>query len=208
MEDKRALIIFTRNPELGKVKTRLAATLGDQAALDIYTFLLRHTVAITKNVKADAFVFYSEAIREDDLWPSEIFNKKLQHGTNLGERMKNAFNAIFNLGYQSAVIIGSDLFDLNTSEIDEAFTMLRDNDVVIGPAQDGGYYLLGLKKTIPALFKDKEWGTDTVLKDTLESANGATVAQLALKNDIDYYSDIKDIPELQHLLPNHLDSTF
>ena len=92
---KKALIIFTRNPELGKVKTRLAKSVGDESALEIYKFLLKHTVAITKNLNVDKYVFYSENIHRDDIWDPEIFRKKLQTGTDLGEKMQNAFFCTF-----------------------------------------------------------------------------------------------------------------
>jgi rSAM/selenodomain-associated transferase 1 len=205
---KNALIVFTRNPALRKVKTRLAATVGDQAALDIYTFLLKHTVSITKEVQADVFVFYSEAIREHDLWNNGRFHKRLQQGDDLGARMQHAFEQVLGLGYERAIVIGSDMYDLSTAEIDRAFTALQEADVVIGPAQDGGYYLLGLKKILPELFKNKAWGTDTVLRATLNDLETFDVIRLAEKNDIDYFSDVKDIPALQHLLPGYLDSKF
>ncbi len=84
----KALLIFTRNPELGKVKTRLAGGVGDVAALDIYKFLLRHTVSITQNLSVDKQVFYSEKIRASDYWDENRFTKKLQHGNDLGARMQ------------------------------------------------------------------------------------------------------------------------
>ena len=91
---KNALIIFTRNPELGKCKTRLATTVGDQNALAIYKFLLAHTVKITRNLSADIYVYYSEQIRDTDSWDNSIYRKKQQHGENLGIRMHNAFTEV------------------------------------------------------------------------------------------------------------------
>src|SRR5690554_950545 len=92
---KKALIIFTRNPELGKCKTRLAKTIGDENALEVYKFLLSHTASIAEQVKADRYVFYSENIIKDDLWDIGTFRKKLQNGDDLGQRMKNAFVELF-----------------------------------------------------------------------------------------------------------------
>lgn len=201
---KNALIIFTRNPELGKCKTRLAATLGDTAALDIYTFLLAHTVKISTSVKADKFVYYSVKLRENDFWKPETYHKKVQQGDDLGIRMEQAFKEVFQLGYENAIIIGSDMYDMDTKDIDVAFKKLTDNDFVLGPAEDGGYYLLGMKKLNAEIFRNKNWGTATVLSDTLEDLKNEQVALLAEKNDVDYYEDIKDIPIFQQFFPEKL----
>ena len=135
---KKALIIFTRNPELGKCKTRLAATIGDESALEIYKYLLQHTAKLSEKVKADKYLFYSESIKREDIWDATIFNKKLQQGNDLGERMENAFTELFELGYEKVIIIGSDLLDLSSDDVNEAFDFLNENDTVIGPAKDGG----------------------------------------------------------------------
>lgn len=188
---KNALIIFTRNPELGKCKTRLAKTIGNQAALEIYKHLLKHTSEITMELRADKFVFYSESIKSNDLWESEFFRKKMQQGSDLGERMEQAFTELFALGYEKVVIIGSDLLDLKTSHINDAFKLLNNHDVVIGPAKDGGYYLLGSKTLHKKLFNNKEWGTSTVLKDTLNDLQNVTFTLLETLNDIDTLEDVK-----------------
>ena len=96
---KNALIIFTRNIELGKCKTRIAKKIGDEAALETYKYLVKHTIKICKELNADKYVFYSENIIKDDIWNSEIFRKKLQYGYDLGARMENAFSELFQLGY-------------------------------------------------------------------------------------------------------------
>ena len=200
---KNLLLIFTRNPELGKGKRRLAATIGDQATLAIYEFLLNHTLTITKNLYAEKLVYYSEEIWDDDIWDNKTFGKKLQVGRDLGTRMANAFLEGFQNGFQKIIIIGSDMYDLTQIDLENAFKALEKNDFVIGPAEDGGYYLLGMKKYMPQLFKQKEWGAKTVLRDTLADLNNEKVAQLALRNDVDYYEDIKDInvfkPFLKHM---------
>ncbi|MDP5060335.1 MAG: TIGR04282 family arsenosugar biosynthesis glycosyltransferase [Maribacter sp.] len=197
------LLIFTRNPELGKGKRRLAATIGDQAALDIYKFLLNHTVAITKNLYAEKEVYYSEEIWKNDIWENQKFGKKLQVGEDLGARMANAFQQGFQKKYQKIIIIGSDMLDLSQEDLENAFKALEKNDFVVGPAEDGGYYLLGMKKFLPTLFYDKAWGSETVLKDTLADLKNETTALLETRNDVDYYEAIKDIdafaPYLKHL---------
>ena len=192
METKNALIIFTRNPELGKVKTRLAAIIGNQSALEIYKLLINHTVRITSTINADKYVFYSENIEQNDEWNPAVFTKKLQNGKDLGERMKNAFNLLFKKGYQKIVIVGSDIYELDSKDIDDSFIALKKSPFVIGPAKDGGYYLLGMTQLNNKIFKNKNWGMKTVFNDTIIDLKENAVALLSKKNDIDIYDDIKN----------------
>ena len=196
MNKKNLIIVFTRNPELGKVKTRLAKTVGASSALDIYTFLLEHTEIIIRNITSDKAVYYSEKIREGDLWDNNIYLKYLQEGDDLGEKMHNAFKNAFNKDYEKVVIVGSDLFDLKESHLLEAFQKLNTRDVVIGPAKDGGYYLLGMKQLHPILFKNKKWGAATVLESTLNDLQQEKVKLLEALNDIDTFEDLQQQPEL------------
>ncbi|WP_439131761.1 TIGR04282 family arsenosugar biosynthesis glycosyltransferase [Polaribacter sp.] len=201
--NKNLLLIFTRNPELGKAKTRLAKTVGDETALEIYKFLLERTKNIASEVKsADKAVYYSVKIRENDIWDANIFQKHQQFGEDLGIRMLNAFKNGFEAGYQKVLIIGSDLYDLSSTNIEKAFVALDENDVVIGPAEDGGYYLLGMNSLQEKVFKNKEWGTATVRKSTLTDLNDKKVKLLAFKNDIDVYEDIENIPEIMQMFIN------
>ena len=197
---KSLLLIFTRNPELGKCKTRLAATVGDQTALNIYNFLLQHTVVITKDLHTAMCVYYSNEIWKGDIWDESFFDKKLQKGLDLGERMANAFQEGFAAGYEKICIISSDMFDLNCTDIENAFLMLNEHDFVIGPAEDGGYYLLGMTVFNAELFKNKKWGKETVLKDTQSDLKNEKVHLLEIRNDIDRYEDIKDIKAFQPFL--------
>jgi len=199
---KNLLLIFTRNPELGKCKTRLAASIGDQNALDIYTFLLKHTVALTKEVNAVKQVWYSEEIWENDIWNTDTFDKKLQQGTDLGMRMAHAFQEGFADGFERIIIIGSDIFDLTTVDINKAFALLESKDFVIGPAQDGGYYLLGLTSFSEPIFQNKSWGTETVLEETLNDLKYKNIHLLETRNDVDLYDDIKDVEIFHPYLRN------
>ncbi|MGB5821407.1 MAG: TIGR04282 family arsenosugar biosynthesis glycosyltransferase [Saonia sp.] len=194
------LLIFTRNPELGKCKTRLAATVGDEAALKIYQFLLQHTVKITRSLKASKTTYYSEAIWEDDIWDATIYDKKIQQGDDLGQRMSNAFQSGFTSGFKKIIVIGSDMYDLTTADLENAFAVLDQHDYVVGPAEDGGYYLLGMKLYNEVLFKNKAWGKETVLRDTLNDIKDQNIKLLETKNDIDLYQDIKDIEAFQLFL--------
>jgi glycosyltransferase A (GT-A) superfamily protein (DUF2064 family) len=123
-KEKNLIIIFTRNPELGKVKTRLAKTIGDESALNIYKFLLKHTEKTIRSINSDKAVYYSVKIRNNDIWDNSIYQKHLQKGSDLGLRMLNAFKIAFNDNYQKVIIVGSDLFDLEPKNIDEAFKKL------------------------------------------------------------------------------------
>ncbi len=151
----------------------------------------------------EKWVFYSNEIWEEDVWTTEHYKKKLQKGEDLGERMLNAFREGFQSGYEKIIIIGSDMYDLSALELEAAFQQLGANDFVVGPAQDGGYYLLGMTTLKEELFQDKTWGTGSVLPDTMENLKGNTVGMLPLKNDVDHYEDIKDIeafrPFLKHM---------
>ena len=199
---KNLIIVFTRNPELGKVKTRLAKTIGDESALNIYKFLLEHTEKTIRNIDSDKAVYYSFKIRDNDIWDNTIYQKKQQRGSDLGFRMLNAFENGFSNNYEKIIIIGSDLLDLHPSHINEAFNKLDNRDVVIGPAEDGGYYLLGLKFIPPNIFSNKNWGTSSVLKDTLDDLISLNVHLLKELNDIDTFDDIQDNSELKKFINN------
>lgn len=197
------LLIFTRNPELGKCKTRLASKVGDRAALDIYHFLLQHTHHITVGSKAHKQVYYSEEVWEDDIWESLYYDKRLQRGKDLGERMENAFRDGFKAGFKKIVVIGSDMYDLSPSDLEGAFRALDEHDYVVGPAADGGYYLLGMRALYGPLFKNKPWGTHTVLQETMQHLKNKNTKLLKTKNDVDLYEDIAHLkafaPFLKHM---------
>ncbi|OSZ80299.1 glycosyltransferase [Chitinophagaceae bacterium IBVUCB2] len=189
---KKAIIIFVRNPELGKVKTRLARQIGDELTLQVYSELLMHTRDTTCNLDCDRFVFYSENIVDSDIWDADRFEKKLQEGDNLGDRMMLAFFELFQQGYSKVVIIGSDCPELTSFVIDDAFDKLDSHDVVIGPSTDGGYYLLGLTHLLPDLFKDKEWSTEKVLAETIKDV-------VRLKRSSYFLTELSDIDTAEDL---------
>lgn len=200
MKNQNLIIVFTRNPELGKVKTRLAKTIGDASALKIYTFLLEHTEKTIKNIASDKAVYYSVKVRNHDIWDNSIYQKHLQEGDDLGYRMLHAFQDAFQNNYQKVVIVGSDLFDLKENHIQEAFKELENHDVVIGPAKDGGYYLLGMKTLHTNVFKNKAWGTSSVFKDTMKDLQKFKIHHLEKLNDIDTFEDMEHNSELKKLI--------
>ena len=188
---KNLIITFTRNPELGKVKSRLAKDIGEASALEVYKLLLEHTKNVLLQLDCDKAVYYSVKIRENDIWDSEIFSKHQQSGNDLGERMQNAFKNGFEKGYKNIIIVGSDLYDLDAEIINTAFKKLESHDNVIGPAVDGGYYLLGMKTLHPSVFKINNWGTQTVYKQTISKLNTNSMYVLDTLNDIDYVEDLE-----------------
>ena len=202
MQHKHLLLIFTRNPELGKVKSRLAKGVGERNALEIYKTLLDHTKYVVKQVTCTKRVGYSVKVQTDDMWDSDHFEKFQQEGEDLGVRMYNAFVKAYADGYEKVLIVGSDLFDLRPHHIEQAFISLDKNDAVIGPAKDGGYYLLGMNTLFKKVFYNKEWGGDTVFKQTLLDLKNTKVHQLETLNDIDFVEDLQPYPEFAHYLNN------
>ena len=194
------LLIFTKNPVAGKVKTRLAKDLGDDKALEIYKFLLEHSAAFTSSVNAEKHVYYSDSITEQDIWDNKIYKKKLQSGAHLGKRMENAFKNGFEENHEKIIVIGSDMYDIQAGDIEEAFQQLENHDYVIGPASDGGYYLFGMKSLNLKVFKNKDWGTSSVLKDTLKDLQKEDVKLLETRNDVDLLEDIEDHPAFQNFI--------
>jgi len=191
---KNLLIIFVRNPEPGKVKSRLAKSIGPERALSVYKKLLAKTRKTLLKLDIQKRVSYSDICIEDDIWENDIFQKVVQKGETLGERMYYAIEHAHHEFYQKICIIGSDIFELTAAIIEKAFKLLDDNDIVIGPAKDGGYYLIGMKRPIREIFNDKEWGTNTVLVQTLKDIRklGLEYALLPELNDIDIIEDITD----------------
>jgi uncharacterized protein len=190
---KQLLMIFAKNPMLGKVKTRLARDIGEAKALEVYLKLLTHTSIISSAIPQDKRVFYSDFIPELDVYFDKThFQKRLQVGDTLGNRMKNAFADSFADGYSSVVIIGSDCPELNQDILLSAFELFSNYDVVIGPATDGGYYLLGTRLWLPEIFENKNWSTETVLSDTIQDLNRLNIkyALLPYLSDVDEEKDL------------------
>lgn len=186
------LIIFVKNPELGRVKTRLAATVGDHAALDIYMRLLERTKQITRPLPFDKTVFYDRILAKEDLWKAQGFAKDVQPEGDLGQRMSIAFQSSFEKGYKRICIIGSDCYELTTEILSDAFKALESKNTVIGGAKDGGYYLVGMNQWLPEIFLNKAWSTAEVYPSTIKDfiKLGMTFTELPKLNDIDREEDL------------------
>jgi len=194
-QNKNALIVFLKNPVAGKVKTRLAASIGDEKAVNIYLQLLEINRAIVRKVNADVYWYINET--PDPTFSSRFFlpndELRLQEGKNLGEKMSHAFESLFSENYQSIAIIGTDCPSLNESIIESAFEKLEDNDFCIGPAEDGGYYLLAMRTFEASLFSDMTWSIDSVRSETIERIAGLSKSYTLLEtlSDVDNEDDAR-----------------
>jgi len=190
MNSKQLLIIFTRNLVYGKVKTRLAATIGHDRAFRVFKKLVNHTYAVTQQVNVEKIVYYSEQPEQSDVWNK--YTKASQRGTDLGDRMRNALSDSFANGYMSVVIVGTDCFQINPHIITQAFDQLINHDVVIGPATDGGYYLIGMNSLHAQLFENIAWSTATVFQTTRSKCRMLSLSYsvLPVLSDIDEEKDL------------------
>ncbi|MEL6391394.1 MAG: TIGR04282 family arsenosugar biosynthesis glycosyltransferase [Bacteroidota bacterium] len=187
-----ALIIFVKNPIAGKTKTRLASDVGNEMALAMYGQLMDYTRQETLKLGGvDRLLYYSDFIPKSDMWSMGGFDRRLQDGPDLGERMENAFTEAFSQGAERVIIIGSDCPGVTSNLIVEAFGQLQENDLVLGPALDGGYYLLGMKEVQPSLFRNMEWSIESVAEETRLRAKEAnlSLAELPELSDVDYLED-------------------
>ena len=187
--EKGVLLVFQKNGSLGSVKTRLAAQLGDVQALEIYRQLVRTTYNSLVGLTFPIWAFFSDFIpKHPDYSPTKSF---LQRGEDLGARMKNAFSDAFKLGIEKVILIGTDCPELDFNRIHQAFASLDTADLVLGPAEDGGYYLIGMKKHSDFLFEGITWSTSLVFSQTIAKAENQRmiVARLPVLADIDTLED-------------------
>ena len=186
---KEVVLVFQRNEVLGKVKTRLAAGVGEEQAMEIYRYLLNKTYLALKEITVPVTTYFSEFIPENPIHSAE--NKQVQVGGDLGERMKNAFVAHLESGMEKVVLIGTDCPSLEGTHILQAFEALEHSDLVLGPARDGGYYLIGMKRRADFLFEGITWSSELVLSQTLTLAaeQGLHSSLLPILEDIDSLED-------------------
>ena len=188
---KQHLIVFAKPPVSGKVKTRLARQVGDTKAVEIYRQLLDRTFLLLESLQEIMQCTIAWTDLGDDISHNEKFQHWLQPTGNLGEKMAWAVHKSLNSGSGKVVIIGVDCPTLTVDNITNAFEALDHTQVVLGPAEDGGYYLVGSTQDFPALFPDIKWGTNEVLQQTIESLknSGISFHLLEKKYDIDTISD-------------------
>lgn len=198
MEQKQ-LLLFVKNKELGKVKTRLAKTIGNEKALFIYKALLQYTSRVAEKVNALRKVYYSRFVESHDEFESDFFEKRIQVDADLGMKMYEAFKESFGEQANKVILIGSDCYEITSGIIEEAYSALDENDFVLGPANDGGYYLIGMRKLSKSVFEDMVWSTENVLLDTILDikSQNKTFVLLPTLTDVD---EEKDLGELKNFL--------
>jgi len=189
------LIVFAKNPVLGKVKSRLAESIGFYNSFLVYKELLYKTHEVIKDIDIPKLVCYSDFVDQNDLWENNIYRKTQQKGNDIGIRMRNAFDEAFKHGYEKIVLIGSDIINLKPGFIIEAFGALNNSDVVFGPAKDGGYYLIGMNYLHEGLFRNISWGTNEVFIQSLKNCLNLDLNTKLVKE----LSDLDRLADFQHL---------
>jgi rSAM/selenodomain-associated transferase 1 len=194
---KKCILLFLRAPERGRVKTRLAASLGDEAALALYRLFVEDMLAMLSRTGFPVILWgHPEAgLASIASWLGPELPLRPQTGKDLGRRMANAFSEAFSDGFDRVVLVGSDIPDLPPRIIRDAFSVLDQKGAAIGPATDGGYYLVSFRKSafLPEVFENISWSTEKVLEQTLSTfeKNDAPVQLLTPWQDIDTLEDLK-----------------
>ena len=197
----RCLLFFVKNPERGKVKSRLAAVIGNDSAVSVYKNIVDRMLLALKEGTFPLYICFSPKNAQKPVknWLGREYRYIPQNGKDLGERMRNGFTEAFEMGFKKVVLIGSDIPDLALEFIEEAFITLNKSDAVIGPAFDGGYYLIGFKdKTFsPQVFEGIAWGTQNVFDETVKKLKRfkRAVHTLPYQRDIDTAKDLNYLKE-------------
>ena len=203
---ERALVVFVKHPRPGAVKTRLAAAIGPEAAADLYRALVEHVLEATTPRPGDyeRLVFFDPpgALEEMRAWLPGV-RLLAQKGDDLGARMADAFARAFARGARRVAIVGTDVPGVTRETVVEALCALDAAEVALGPAEDGGYYLLALREPRPELFSGIAWSTSNVAADTRAraAASRLSVRELPVLRDLDTLDDLRGLwPRLEGLL--------
>lgn len=198
---KEILLVFLRAPEKGRVKTRLARDIGDSRALALYKTLVDFTLTAASAGFRETWICYFPMDKKDLItdWLGGEYTFLAQSGRDLGRRMANAMAAAFDDGADRVVLVGTDIPQIRASHIDQAFGALIEKDVVLGPSEDGGYWLVGCRSpgVLPAIFQARVWGSDSVFSSTVEDCCHAGLAweKLAVLRDVDTVEDLAVLGE-------------
>ncbi len=185
------IILMARPPELGRVKTRLAATLGEDIALAIYCQLLNHTFDVLTEVGKSLTVFAAG----NPQWFHDLgYNTIEQTDGDLGVRMEHAFASTFHKKSGAVIMLGTDCLELTEQHVKSALDCLTRMDVVLGPAKDGGYYLIGMKSHHRELFEEMPWSTDKLLEQTIKAIrrNSLSFGSISILRDVDIEEDLPE----------------
>lgn len=201
-------MIFTRYPVPGKAKTRLIPALGSKGAARMHQRMTEYVVGVARAISslgyATVSIHFTHGRKKNfRTWLGWDLNYFQQSSGNLGTRLNEAFKTAFRNGAKVALAIGSDLPAITSEIIHQAFKVLLNHDIVLGPAEDGGYYLIGMKHLHPEIFNDIDWGTERVCDQTRAAINriGLKVAELSKLNDIDRPDDLPPL----HMDPRFVD---
>lgn len=197
LQHKEAVIVMTRVPEPGRTKTRMMPFLSAEQCAELHEHLLEDVRRTCSQVSADLFVCYTPAKSAERVratfGPSASY--LLQQGSDLGERMHHAVSDVLARGYDSCVLIGADAPELQPSDVEAAFEALGESDIVLGPARDGGYYLIGMRHPHAEVFDVREYGQDGVLEDTMRNASRLSLSCRTLRplHDLDTPEDLYEL---------------
>ena len=197
LSEGSSVILFVRSPERGKVKSRLAAAIGEEMALEIYKGCVLDIMETLKKGRYPFRIFFYPGNAKEKVtnWLGKDFTYSPQKGSDIGKKMENAFVQSFSEGSERAVLIGSDIPDLPNSLIHRAFLSLDKSEAVLGPASDGGYYLIGFKKNsfLPYVFHGIPWSTPSVYQETIEVFRRSNYRVHILRqwNDVDTLDDLR-----------------
>jgi uncharacterized protein len=191
------VVVFARYPEPGFAKTRLIPVLGREGAAELHRKMTERTLSRVRSLArirgVSLEVRYVGGDRTKMMgWLGSDLTFRRQRGANLGSRMAGAFRQAFKDGAKRVVIIGTDCPAITTRLLKDALDSLYRHELVVGPAVDGGYYLIGLRRVIPDLFQAVKWGTNEVLAETMRRAAkfGVTAAVLPTEGDVDCPEDL------------------
>ncbi len=202
------ILLFVKYPEKGKVKLRLSVDINEDIVQELYRRFVQDTLATIKKIDSQFFICFSpvETKKKFQKWLGSTLLFLPQNGADLGERMKNSFTDVFTKGFQRAVLIGSDSPDLPEKYIEQAFSILQTQDIVLGPTIDGGYYLIGFNKNTftPGVFEDMPWGKQMVFQKTSMKIKQAHCS-LGL---LPIWSDVDTIADLKHLIQRAENTSF
>ncbi len=193
--------VFAKPPEPHKVKTRLIPDIGAEHATQVYRQCLQHALNVTASSGLDYCCYLTDHSDEALFGNCE---QHLQHGTDLGKRMLNAFKVML-AAHDAAIIIGTDCLDMTAEHLQQAAELLKDSDLVIQPVLDGGYSLIGCKKVDDSLFDQVSWSTENVLTQTINNAERLNyqVSLLETVRDIDTLEDLKQYPQFSALIADY-----
>ncbi|MHA2177857.1 MAG: TIGR04282 family arsenosugar biosynthesis glycosyltransferase [Candidatus Thorarchaeota archaeon] len=195
-------------PEVGKVKARLAQSIGEEAATGLYRAFIQDTVTTVQSLDIPFYIAVHPPESQDKFaqWLGPTYQIFHQQGIDLGKRLQNGFETMFLKGYQQVIALASDSPDLPIEILQTAVSTLQTNKAVIGPASDGGYYLIGFSHDlfIPDIFEEISWSTETVFRDTLARIESVTSQFHVLPEwaDIDTKSNLMEFYEKHHLQPS------